>query len=185
MTIIDTLITDRSQADVDRLNQLYAEGMAYWTEDELYAFCYGKAEPLSATDGDLIDSEDDPIIVGSGVVRGAYNEWDLNRVGRAVRYLWDKIQRTTLTELGVTARTDWTRQRIPTASDMSAYLNDIRLIRAAVGAYSDTPAVPSTASKLTYQSANDIERILIDTNRRLDRILESWRYAGEVISGEV
>ena len=183
--IIDTLITDRTQADVDRLYAMYAEGFPYWTAEDLYYWLYGEAEPLSATDGDLIDSEDDPIIVGEGVVRGAYNEWDLNRVGKAVRYLRDKIQRTTLTELSITARTDWSRQSIPTASDMSAYLNDIRLIRAAVGAYSDTPAVPSTASKLTYQSANNIEKILIDTNRRLDRILESWRYAGEVISGEV
>lgn len=183
--IIDTLITDRTQADVDRLNRLYEEGFSYWTDEDLYFFLYGKAEPLSATDGDLIDSEDDPIIVGEGVVRGAYNEWDLNRVGQAVRYLRNKIQRTTLTELSVTARTDWTKTSIPTVTDMNAYLADIRTLRGAVGAYPDTPAVPSSASKMTYKSANDIEKILIDTNRRIDRIVESWLYVGEVVSGEV
>lgn len=183
--IIDTLITDRTQADVDRLNALLAEGFPYWTDEELYFWLYGEPEPLSATDGDLIDSEDDPIIVGEGVIRGAYNEHDLNRVGKAVRYLADKIQTTTRAELSVTAKTDWTVDSIPTVGDMSRYLTDIRTIRNYVGAYPDTPSVPSSMKKLNYNAANDIERILIDANRRLDRIAESWRYSGELYAGEV
>lgn len=185
MTIIDTLVTDRTQADVTRLNELYAEGMEYWTANDLYYFLHGDPENLEATDGDLIDSLDDDIIIGEGVIRGAYNEWDMNRVGKAVRFLADMYYRTTATELSVTARYDWHWDTIPTVGLMTAYLNDIKTLRTAIGAYSDTPSVPSSASKMTYKSANNIEKILIDLNRRLEITVESWRYAGEVIAGEV
>lgn len=185
MSIIDTLITNRTQADVNRLNNLYAEGFDYWTADDLYFFLHGDPEALEAIDGTLVDSLDDDIIVGEGVIRGAYNEWDLNRVGRAVRYLADKCVRSTLSSLNVTARTDWHISSIPTTTDMTNLINDIKAIRNTIGAYSDTPAVPSNMSKLNYKTANNIEKILIDADRLLSNLTESWRYAGEVIAGEV
>lgn len=185
MSIIDTLITDRKQSDVNRLNALYAEGFDYWTADDLYFFLHGDPEELAATDGTLVDILDDDIIVGEGVIRGAYNEWDLNRVGRAVRYLADKYVRSTLSSLNVTARMDWHVTSIPTTTDMTNLINDIKSIRSTIGAYSDTPAAPSSMSKLNYKTANNIEKILIDADRLLNSRTESWRYAGEIISGEV
>lgn len=185
MSIIDTLITDRTQADVDILNQLYAKPLDDWTDEEVYFYQYGTSEALEATDGELYDSDNELIVVGDGVVRGAYNADDLNRVGRAVRYLAEKLWRTSAVSIDVSARQDWHITSIPTAGAMSTYLNDIKTIRNTIGAYSSTPAVPSSASKLTYTSANNIEKILRDANERLDRTVEGWRYAGEIYAGEV
>ncbi len=185
MSIIDTLVTNRTQADVNRLNTLYAEGFDYWTADDLYYFLHGDPEELEAADGALIDSLDDDIIVGEGVIRGAYNEWDLNRVGRAVRYLADKYEISTLSPLTVTARMDWHVTSIPTTTDMTNLINDIKKIRSTIGAYSDTPTAPSSMNKLNYKTANNIEKILIDASRLLDNQIDSWRYAGEVYAGEV
>ena len=62
MSIIDTLITDRTQADVDALQALYAKPKAMWTAEEWDKFLLGD-------------------------YRGAYNASDMNRVLDALDYL--------------------------------------------------------------------------------------------------
>ena len=60
-TIIVTLVTDRTQADVERVRELAAKGFAAMTAAE-------QAEWLTG-------------------MKGAYNAADLNRVGIALNYL--------------------------------------------------------------------------------------------------
>lgn len=66
MSIIDTLITNRTQADVDALLALYAKPKAMWTTDEWNEFLLGNH-------------------------RGAYNASDMNRVLDALDYLADRV----------------------------------------------------------------------------------------------
>ena len=80
-TIIDTLITDRTAADVARVEELATKGFAAMTADE-------RAEWL-------------------GGMKGAYNASDLNRVGAALNYLAARLAPNCGTDTGWTAKTDW------------------------------------------------------------------------------
>lgn len=64
-TVIDTLITDRTAADVARVHELAVKGYAGMTAAELAEWLAG--------------------------VKGAYNAVDLNRVGTALNYLRDRL----------------------------------------------------------------------------------------------
>lgn len=66
MSIIDTLITDRTQAEVDALTALYAKPKSMWTADEWNEFLLGNH-------------------------RGAYNASDMNRVLDALDYLAERV----------------------------------------------------------------------------------------------
>ena len=67
MSIIDTLITDRTQADVTKLKSLLSKPKAMWTQDEWSEF-------ILARD------------------KGAYNATDLNRVQEAMEYLAERFR---------------------------------------------------------------------------------------------
>lgn len=117
-------------------------------------------------------------------LRGAYNASDLNRVGGAVAYVADR-----LTAYGyavtVAPRQGWTPLQIPTTTDMTAYLADVQALRAVLTVPSDTPAVPGDMEQLTWQEANDIERILTVVNSLLTRMAAAWFYSGDLYAGEV
>lgn len=66
MSIIDNLITDRSQSDVDALRTLLARGKANWTAEELAEFNLARS-------------------------KGAYNYTDLNRVTEAMDYINERL----------------------------------------------------------------------------------------------
>lgn len=84
--------------------------------------------------------------------KGAYNYSDLNRVERAVEEISERMG------LGLTTKTYWAMWDIPTASDMTRYINNIKTIARAIGS---TIVLPDSMNKLTYETANDIEKILL------------------------
>lgn len=67
MSIIDTLITDRTQADVTKLKSLLSKPKAMWTNEEWSEFLLAKD-------------------------KGAYNAADLNRVQEAMEYLAERFR---------------------------------------------------------------------------------------------
>ena len=90
MSIIDTLITDRTQSDVTRWRTLHDRGWGGMTEGE-------KAE-------------------WSAGVKGAYNATDLNRVGEAIEYIADLFGGFGF-PMAITPKTDWAIKDIPTSQD--------------------------------------------------------------------
>lgn len=152
------LITDRTQADVDRWEQLTARGFADLTADE-------QAEWLAG-------------------MKGCYNAADLNRVGAAVEYLADRFRGYGYA-VSVSPRLDWTGSDIPTGEDMARYLSDVSSLRSALAVMQTTPKVPADMEDLTYMEANDIEKILEDIDALLTRAAQAWFYSGEVYGGEV
>lgn len=150
-TIIDTLITDRTQADVERVRKLAAKGFSTMTAAE-------QAEWLAG-------------------MKGAYNASDLNRVGTALNYLAGRLASICGKIIAWTAKTDWAVTDIITASRAAEYRRQIQDIRDALAYPAGTPDVPQLA-RLTYIGANDIERILALCEDLIVNVAKSFRHTG-------
>nr|DAW41343.1 MAG TPA: hypothetical protein [Caudoviricetes sp.] len=153
------LITDRVQADVDRVAALA-----------------GRVSAGTATDAEQTEWASD--------LKGAYNASDLNRVGAAVAYVAGRLTGYGYV-VSVSPRQDWQVTDIPTPESMTAYLADVATLRAALTVAAGTPEVPEDMERLTWQEANDIEQILVDVDELLTRMAAAWFYSGELYAGEV
>ena len=153
MSIIDTLVTNRTEQHVAKLKEILSKPMSEWTEDEADYFWYG-GEPLYATDG-ILSATDGVLYAndgGDGIQRGAYNATDLNRVGQACIYLIGLIASLGYdTSAYAQLRTNWSVTDVPTAAEMATYLATIARLKAQFSAVQD---IPSTMNALTYQGAN-------------------------------
>lgn len=150
-TIIDTLITNRTQADVERVQALAAKGFAAMTADEQAEWLIG--------------------------MKGAYNASDLNRVGTALNYLAVRLDTICGRSITWTAKTDWAVTDIATASQAAEYRQHIQDIRNALTYPAGTPDAPEL-NRLTYTGANNIERILVLCEELIDNITKAFRYTG-------
>ena len=153
------LITNRTQADVDRVATLNARVSAGTAT----------AEELAEWQSDL---------------KGAYNASDLNRVGAAVAYVAGRLNGYGYA-VTVNPKQDWTVNDIPTAGQMATYIQDVAALRGAIAVMASTPPTPDSASGLTWREANDIERILLDVDELLTRMAAAWFYSGDLYAGEV
>ena len=158
MSVVDTLITDRTEADVSRYRELTGKGWAEMTTSE-------KSEWMAG-------------------MKGAYNASDLNRVASAMSYLSQRFASAGYS-VPISSPTDWANGDIPTKGDMDTYLDDLRRIRAALAVMDTTPTAPGSMDYLTWAKANDIEKILVDVEDALGRLLLSPFYSGEIYSSEV
>ena len=150
-TIIVTLVTDRTQADVERVRELAAKGFAAMTAAE-------RAEWLAG-------------------MKGAYNAADLNRVGTALNYLAARLAPVCGMSIAWSAKTDWAVTDIITASQAETYRQQIQDIRDALAYPAGTPDAPQM-KRLTYTGANDIERILTICEELIVNVAKSFRYTG-------
>lgn len=152
--ILDELITDRTQADVDRVVELTGKFLA----------------------GTITGAEKAEYMAG---MKGAYNYTDLNRVGEAVAFVANLMNQSGHT-MTVTAKQNWTVSDIPTLAQMTAFLNDLTLLKANSTA---TANVPQSMDRLTYQSANQIEQLIIEAYNSIVREGADWERCGVAISG--
>lgn len=93
----------------------------------------------------------------------------------------------------ITTRTNWTIKDIPTAEQVEQYLANVEAIRSMMSNipvypsdWQAPPETPETMQHLTYEQANDIERILTDINDLLVWVSNNllWLFAGDVYAGE-
>ena len=119
-----------------------------------------------------------------GNAKGTYNAADLNRVDAAVSDIAERFA-TLGYAAPVTARTDWMEADIPTPSQMETYRGNIATLRRQIAVMQSTPKTPETMRFLDYVKANDIERILLDLDTLLDKLMKSWYFSGELYAGEV
>ena len=119
--ILNSLITDRTQADVDYALSLQNNSVH--------------------TDADL---------------RGAYNISDRNRVGNAINWLVDAMNM-----LGLHAKDNWTLYDIARVADNANTIECLSRLRILLPINWAT-GVPADMDKLSYQKANDIERVLYE-----------------------
>lgn len=174
------LITDRTQADVNRakeLNKKVYDAFASMAAAAVDADTL--IEPMAVIEATLTEAEFAEWKAGS---KGAYNYTDLNRVGQAVQdigamlkslpdeleayrkakevYYNDKflIQEYDSGKVSVAPKLDWTMTDPVTPAAAAAYLKDIANLRSILP--DGCPAVPSSLAQFTYIKANDIEKIL-------------------------
>lgn len=131
-------ITNRTQADVDRLLELSRKGWQYMTVDE-------KNEWLG------VDSEGNEI--ETSCTRAAYSAKDLNRIGEAVEEIASAIS------LPLTSKTNWLAGDIPKTTAVDLILYNLQRIRPFV---SSTHTPPTTLAGLDWRKANIIELFLLD-----------------------
>ena len=155
-----TLVTDRTQQDVDYVRQLI---------DKL----------LNDTATDAEKAEWD-----SFTLKGSYNYTDLNRVGAAVAYVAGRLLECG-TSADVSPKQDWLESDTPTYSQMERYRSNIVALRTALAAMPTTPQAPATMSNLTWVEANAIEKILQDTDVLISNLEAAWFFSGDLFSGEV
>lgn len=121
-----------------------------------------------------------------GNAKGRYSAEDLNRVESAVAELCalavcldvhlDLITKTDWSGPGVFSQNNW-----PTESQMERYLQNVNTLcdRFSLGA-----GLPGSMADLDHQGANAIEQALQQTYKRIDAILSTYRYSGEIYAGE-
>lgn len=152
------LITDRTQADVDRWREL-RDKIPNLTADERTEWF--------------------------GTMKGRYSFEDMNRVEGAVEYLYSEFLARGYSIEVLETKIDWDVWSVPTKTDMARYLGNISKLRAVLPLHDSTPEVPSVNDKLDWRKANDIEQILMDIEDMMLKTDHSWIYAGEIYSGEV
>lgn len=115
-------------------------------------------------------------------MKGAYNATDFNRVEAAVLFVLKRLE-VAGWYLSVQAKTNWTFIDFPKHAEMQRYLENVRLLRAALPA--NMPAVPDTMRLLNYEDANRIEQILEMLDATVTNIMLNVYYVNEIYSGEV
>ena len=151
------LITDRTVADAQRKRELAAIGYDDMTADEKTEWNAG--------------------------LKGAYNAADLNRVGQACADLYTALTGAGYAVSGYVAlKTDWTNSDRPTKAQLTTYLSTVSAIKAVLPAVTD---LPSTMKSLTYEGANNIEKLLVEVDDILNRIIAVYVRSGEWNSGNV
>lgn len=152
------LITDRTQADVDRWRSLRDKGWQNMTEAE-------RSEWLAE-------------------MKGRYDHRDFNRVESAVATVTGTLRELGYLHTELSIKTDWTNRDIPTLTDWERYYGNVATLRGAIAAPYETPAAPTTGDPLDFRRANDIESILLALEGVAGKIENSWCYAGETYMGE-
>ena len=167
MSVIDTLVFDRTSEDLARWEYLHQKGYAAMTAEERIEW-------------------------NGAALHGSYNAGDLNRVGNSIVYLRDRLRNYGYS-VNVAPKTDWAITDAPTAAQLQKYLADVSTIRGAVGELSSLPEVPARiypsavgkSDGLTIEKANDIERMLSQLDSAITKMLSSWWGCGEIGCGEV
>lgn len=150
------LVTDRTADDVSRWLELKHKGLNGMTASEMTEWLNSK---------------------------GAYNHTDLNRVEAAVSLIAEKLRDIGI-NVRVSTKSDWTRDDVPTASDLARYLDNVRALRNASTGLRFAPGLPGSMARLDYIGANSIEEVLAYVSEWADGMRNAQRYAGEFYGGE-
>lgn len=126
--------------------------------------------------------------------KGTYNASDLNRVESAVLSIYTKLHTINPTiDFTVDTKTDWmsftygveyaiiNSEQMFTESEATRFLLNINNLKSVVNA---STSIPTTMNNLTYTSANNIEKVLIEIDTLLDNIYTVWCYGGNTFCGE-
>ena len=158
--MLSNLITDRTLEDFMRWKELRDKGWANMTAAEKSEWEAG--------------------------MKGAYKAADLNRVGGVLNYLRDR-----LTDAGYLGGNEFdmpinlNNTHRPTKESFTSYLSAVETVRAAMSQKQTTPPTPADTGSLDFQGANDIEKILLDIDELITKMLSVRYYSGDLYGGEI
>lgn len=121
-----------------------------------------------------------------GNEKGHYGEKDLNRVELAVEQLQGQARKLDVL-LSLQTKTDWefpnafSGDRWPTKPQMARYLQNVMQLRDSCGVYAP---LPTSMERLDWVGANQIEKALHLTWKRIESILQAYRFSGDLFAGE-
>lgn len=156
MSVIDTLITDRTEDDVLEWERLRSLGVVGMTSEELAKWNAG--------------------------LKGEYKASDFNRVSEAYNYLCEILKSIFIISSYDPLKTTWQKGDTPLSDDREEYIQKISTLKESVNADGD---MPSTLDALTYEGANNIERVLQNVQKKIEELDASLIYAGQYYAGEV
>ena len=121
--------------------------------------------------------------VANKTAKGLYRYTDLNRVQNAVTTICGRYAAAGY-DVPDVSFTTWSSNAIPRQAAMDNYINSVIRVRGLL-AIPDRPRIYPSMGNLTYEMANNIEKLLWMMDEALDRVETSWWYCGEIYTGEV
>lgn len=121
-----------------------------------------------------------------GNEKGVYSFEDLNRVESAVKDIAAEFPSLGI-YADVTTKTDWrlpgdfSASEYPVYSQMRRYLYNIQRIKEMLLI---PVSLPASMDNLTWEGANNIEKVLQIAFERIEGIKQAWKYSGEIFAGE-
>lgn len=157
MRIMKTLVTDRTQADVNYAERLYKKLWSDFTEQEKADFNAG--------------------------LKGSYKASDLNRVGTALITVRDRL-RTHGIDVPAEVREDYVSDEVLDKDVMDAYIESANAVYDAVE--QSAPRPPAGINDLDFEGANNIEKTIIAVDDVLESREIGWIYAdAELYAGDM
>ena len=157
MRIMKTLVTDRTQADVNYAESLYKKLLGDLTEQEKADFNAG--------------------------LKGSYKASDLNRVGTALITIRDRL-RTHGIDVPAEVREDYAADEVLDKAVMDSYIESANAVHDAVENSALQP--PAEIDGLDWEGANNIERAIIAVDDVLESREIGWIYAdAELYAGDM
>lgn len=132
----------------------------------------------------ITDRTEADVLLGNA--KGRYDYTDLNRVENDVVELV-KLAKEANIHFSLQVKTDWARPGIfsqetwPTQSQMERYLRNVWTLATEFAAQA---GLPDSMQSLDWEAANHIEAALELVHIRLQGILTSYLYSGELYAGE-
>jgi hypothetical protein len=114
-------------------------------------------------------------------LKGAYNYTDLNRVGEAIKTLAALLNGYGYIN-SIEPKTDWEVGDKPNQEQMEKYLSDLQKLKDTYYVYPTTPQVPDDMVSLNYEEANNIEKILVDIEEIMNKMVAVYRYSNTFYS---
>ena len=121
--------------------------------------------------------------------KGNYNFSDLNRVEKWCEYLSDLLNKYLYNNI-IYVKTDWkmpelmTAQNSPTVSQMERIRTNLIALRNAYFTFTTTPSTPDDLDFMTFQKANDVEKIIFDIDKVLEFMENNFIFCGVPNGGQ-
>lgn len=110
-----------------------------------------------------------------------YNHTDLNRIEEWCECLAGVLNNYCYF-VDIKIKKDWSMLDFPTQSEMERIRKNVNTLKQA---YFSFTQVPGNLENMTWQKANDIEKILYEIDMLLKNMISQFNYCGDVYSGEV
>ena len=113
-------------------------------------------------------------------LKGAYSYTDFNRVENAVKYISELLISYGYLNT-VKVKTDWTAEDIQNFSEIQRYIDNIAELKNKY--YSNVEGeLPTTSNWLTIEGANYIEKILVNIEEIVGKMVAVYRYSNTFYS---
>ena len=116
--------------------------------------------------------------VKNGTDKGFYNILDIIRVSEVIVYVTGLLRNAGF-DVTAEVKLDWQLYDIPTVSHMEQYVSAIQVIRTTMDLFRTTPDAPKTMDGITWETANNIEQILLDAEFTVLHVFEGIKRAGQ------